>query len=67
MSLGLEEYYSRCILGGRRYLMHESDDTIPAAKEKLNRMMMYNTMIKRLFFALLAFIIYRMVYVPYFA
>lgn len=66
MCLGMQEYYRRCILGGRRYLMRESDDTIPAAKEKLKRLLMINKIAKGLFFALLAYILYKMVYVPYF-
>lgn len=67
MCLGMQEYYRRCILGGRRYLMRESDDTIPAAKEKLKRLLMINKIAKGLFFALLAYILYKTVYVPYFA
>ncbi|EDS42239.1 conserved hypothetical protein [Culex quinquefasciatus] len=66
MCLGMQEYYRRCILGGRRYLMRESDDTIPAAKEKLKRLLMINKIAKGLFVALLTFILYKMVYVPYF-
>ncbi|XP_052862889.1 fatty acyl-CoA reductase wat-like [Anopheles cruzii] len=43
---GMMEYYKRAILGGRRYLMKESDETIPAALKKYKRLLVLDVSVK---------------------
>ncbi|XP_055591104.1 putative fatty acyl-CoA reductase CG5065 [Uranotaenia lowii] len=38
LNIPLSEYYIRCILGGRRYLFKETDDSLPKARRKIKRL-----------------------------
>ncbi|XP_053686037.1 fatty acyl-CoA reductase wat-like, partial [Sabethes cyaneus] len=43
---GLFDYYQTCLLGSRRYMFNEPDDTIPAAKRKLQRYIIFHAILK---------------------
>uniref|UniRef100_A0A2M4AKH7 Fatty acyl-CoA reductase n=1 Tax=Anopheles triannulatus TaxID=58253 RepID=A0A2M4AKH7_9DIPT len=55
---GTMEYYERAILGGRRYLMKEQDDTIPAAVKKYKRLLVLDLCAKLIVGLLIIYLIY---------
>ncbi|XP_062561582.1 fatty acyl-CoA reductase wat-like [Armigeres subalbatus] len=61
---GLMAYYTICILGGRRYLFKEKDETIPAARKKLFRLYWINKTIQCAFVGLVGYMIYCRYAVP---
>ncbi|XP_058835278.1 fatty acyl-CoA reductase 1-like [Topomyia yanbarensis] len=59
---GVVEYFQVCHLGGRRHLLKESDDTIPAARNKLERYNFYNQTLKFSIFSIVFYILYNKYY-----
>ncbi|EAT43246.1 AAEL005296-PA [Aedes aegypti] len=61
---GLSTYFAVCILGARRYLFKEKDDTIPAAKKKMRRLMWIHGTIKYAFFVFIGYMIFSKFFFP---
>ncbi|XP_049545191.1 fatty acyl-CoA reductase wat-like [Anopheles darlingi] len=55
---GTMEYYERAILGGRRYLMKEPDETIPAAVKKYKRLLVLDVCVKMIVGLLIVYLAY---------
>ncbi|XP_058462932.1 fatty acyl-CoA reductase wat-like [Malaya genurostris] len=58
----LMEYLQISMLGGRRYLLKQSDDTIPASRRKQRRLILYNQTLKICIIFIVAYILYKKVY-----
>ncbi|XP_062711331.1 fatty acyl-CoA reductase wat-like [Aedes albopictus] len=55
---GLVSYYADSIMGARRYLFKETDDTIPAARKKIMRFKWINRVIKYALFFFLGYLLF---------
>jgi len=55
-------YIKDCSLGGRRYILKEKDETIPAAVVSMRRLYWLQKATHTLVLLILAFVVYRMFY-----
>nr|XP_019555467.2 fatty acyl-CoA reductase wat-like [Aedes albopictus] len=55
---GLVSYYADSIMGARRYLFKETDDTIPAARKKIMRFKWINRVLKYTLFFFLGYLLF---------